>query len=216
MSAPGPNTPFRSCVTSTEQMRSFPMAPASTCTEVGETATLIKSGSGGGGTTSVAIAERGGTGGVPDGGVLLAYAAGSDPNVELQFVPPPVSSATTWVSGSASLGDPKNTYGGPLALDGGIAKFYRTIFGTSTVLATAGVTQTGTGGAPECVVSLFNVKAGGGSITATRQGKRSPVPLPNTLSPNNTLAVTVFDTFPWWWPRPLPWPLPWPLSGLFG
>lgn len=172
----------------------------------GETATLVSSGSGGGGTTSVAIAERAGTGGTPAGGVLLAYAADSDPNVELNYVPPPVSPTTTWVSGSSSLGDPKDTYGEPLALDGGIAKFYRTIYGTSTVLATAGVTQTGTGGSPECVVSLFDIKAGGGSVTATRQGKRSPVLLPNTLSPNNTLAVTVFDTFPWWWPWPLPWP----------
>jgi len=172
----------------------------------GGTAKLISSGSGGGGTTSVAIAERGGTGGVPDGGVLLAYAADSDPNVELRYVPPPVSPTTDWVSGSSGLGDPKDTYGNPLAIDGGIAKFYRTIYGTSTVLATAGVTQTGTGGADECVVSLFDVKAGGGSVTATRQGKRSPVLLPNTLSPNNTLAVTVFDTYPWWWPRPLPWP----------
>jgi len=172
----------------------------------GETATLVSSGSGGGGTTSVAIAERAGTGGTPAGGVLLAYAADSDPNVELNYVPPPVSPTTTWVSGSSSLGDPKDTYGEPLALDGGIAKFYRTIYGTSTVLATAGVTQTGTGGSPECVVSLFDIKAGGGSVTATRQGKRSPVLLPNTLSPNNTLAVTVFYTFPWWWPWPLPWP----------
>jgi hypothetical protein len=173
----------------------------------GGTATLITPGTSGGGTTSVAIAERGGTGGAPAGGVLIAYAADSDPNVELQYVEPPVPPGTTSATGSASLGDPKDTYGNPLAVDGGIAKFYRTIYGTSTVLATAGVTQTGTGGADECVVSLFDVKAGGGSIKATRQGARSSVLLPNTLSPNNTLAVTVFDTFPWWWPRPLPWPL---------
>jgi hypothetical protein len=170
----------------------------------GGTPTQITPGSSGGLTTSIAIAERGGTSGSPAGGVLLAYAADSDANVELQYVPPPVSPGTTWISGSASLGDPKGTYGEPLTIDGGIAKFCRNIYGTSTILATAGVTQTGTGGAAECVVSLFDVKAGGGSITATRQGARAPVALPNTLSPNNTLAVTTFYTF---WP--IPWPIPW-------
>jgi hypothetical protein len=40
------------------------------------------------------------------------------------------------------------------------------------------VTQVSGGGTQECVVTLFDVKAGGGSITATRQGKRSPVQLP--------------------------------------
>jgi hypothetical protein len=172
----------------------------------GGTPTLITPGSSGGGTTSISIAERGGTSGAPSGGVLLAYAAGSDSNVELNYVPPPVSPTTTWVSGSAGLGDPKDTYGNPLAIDGGIAKFYRNIYGSSAILATAGVTQTGTGGSAECVVSLFDVKAGSGSITATRQGKRSTVALPNTLSPNNTLAVTTFYTF---WP--IPWPIPWPI-----
>jgi hypothetical protein len=78
----------------------------------------------------------------------------------------------------------------------GIAKFYRTIYGTSTVLASAGLNQT-RAGAQECVVTLFNVKAGAGSITATRHGARASVLLPNTIAPNNTLAVTVFDTFPW-------------------
>jgi hypothetical protein len=40
-------------------------------------------------------------------------------------------------------------------------------------------------------------------ITATQKGARAPVQLPNTTSPNNTLAVTVFFTF---WP---PWWIPW-------
>jgi hypothetical protein len=170
----------------------------------GGVATQISWLSGEGGATSVAIAERGGAGGVPAGGVQVALAAGEDPRVELEYGPPPVSPATNWISGGASLGDPNDIYGQPLSLEGGIAKFSRTIYGTSTVLATAGVTQAATGGAAECVVSLFNVKAGGGSITATRQGARSTVALPNTLSPNNTLAVTTFYTF---WP--IPWPIPW-------
>jgi hypothetical protein len=177
------------------------------------TATLISSGSGGGGATSVAIAERATAGGAPAGGVQLAYAAVDDSNVELQYVAPPVPPGTNWIGGSASLGDPKNSFGEAINFEGGIAKFYRTIYGTSTVLAAAGVTQTNAG-AQECVVTLFNVKASAGSITASRQGARAPVLLPNTIAPNNTLGVTVFSTFPWWWPWPFP--LPSPLARLLG
>jgi hypothetical protein len=180
----------------------------------GEVATQIGPASGGGATTSVTIAERAGTGGAPAGGVLLAYAALDDPNVGVQYAAPPVSPATNWSGVSASLGDPNNIYGQPIAFQGGIAKFYRTIYGTSTVLGAAGVTQVAGGGAQECIVTLFDVKVSGGSITATRQGARAPVLLPNTIAPNNTLAVTVFSTFPWWWPWRFP--LPRPLARLLG
>jgi LVIVD repeat len=154
---------------------------------------------GGGGITSVAVAENAGAA----AGVQLAYAAAANPNVELLYAGSPVSSASTWASSSRSLGDPNNSYGQPIDFEGGVAKFCRTITGASAVLATAGVTQIAGGGTQECVVSLFDVKAGGGSITATRQGARSAVALPNTTSPNNTLGVTVFYT---WWPI---WPIPW-------
>jgi hypothetical protein len=167
------------------------------------TATLIGSGSGGRGATSVAIAENGGAdAGAPLGGIQLAYAAVDDSNVELQYVAPPVPPGTNWSGSSASLGDPNNIYGQPINFEGGVAKFYRTIYGSSAVLAAAGVTQVAGGGTQECVVTLFDVKVSGGSIKATRQGKRYPVALPNTTSPNNTLAVTVFYTR---WPIWPPW-----------
>ena len=172
-------------------------------------ATLIGSQPGGGGATSVAIAENGGANaGAPVGGVQLAYTAAADSNVELQYLAPPVPPGTNSTSGSASLGDPNNVYGQSINFEGGVAKFYRSIYGTSAVLASAGVTQVAGSGTQECVVTLFDVKAGAGSIKATRQGARAPVALPNTIAPNNTLGVTVFFTF---WPI---WPIPWRLIPL--
>ena len=127
------------------------------------TATLIGSGSGGGGATSVAIAENGGAdAGAPLGGIQLAYTAVDDSNVELQYVAPPVPPGTNWSGSSASLGDPSNIYGQPINFEGGVAKFYRTIYGSSAVLAAAGVTQVAGGGTQECVVTLFDVKVSGG------------------------------------------------------
>ena len=165
------------------------------------------------GVTSVAIAERGGASGIPAGGIQIAYTRGGDPTVELQYIASPVPPATSWPAGSASLGDPNDIYGQPNVTYGGVAKFSRSIWGTSTRLAAAGVTQT-SAGAQEYVVSLFNVSAGAGSIQATRQGARVPVPLETTLTPNATLGITVFFTFPSWWPWRIA--LPWPLARLFG
>ena len=159
-----------------------------------------------GGVTSVAIAESGGASGVPNGGVQLAYTGGEDPNVELQYFVPPIPSGTNWVGGSASLGDANNIYGQPNDAYGGVAKFCRSVWGTSALLATAAVTQT-SGGAQEYVVSLFDLSAGGGSIQAMKQGARIPVNLATTLTPNSTLGITTFFTFPPWFPLPLP---PWP------
>jgi hypothetical protein len=156
-----------------------------------------------GGVTSVAIAESGSASGVPNGGVQIAYTGGDNPRVELQYFVPPVPAGTNWASGTASLGDPDNIYGQPNASYGGVAKFYRSIYGTSTQFAAAGVTQT-SGGTQEYVVAFFNVSAGPGSISATRQGARVPVPLETTLTPNTTLGITTFYTF---WP--IPWPIPW-------
>jgi LVIVD repeat len=161
---------------------------------------------GSGGVTSVAIAEAGGVSGAPTGGVQLAYTAGGDPNVELQYFEPPVPSGTSWAGSSASLGDANNIYGQPNDAYGGVAKFCRSIWGTSALLATAGVTQT-SAGAQEYVVSLFDLSDGGGSIEAMKQGARIPVKLATTLTPNSTLGVTTFFTFPPWFPHPLP---PWP------
>ncbi|HEX9168497.1 MAG TPA: hypothetical protein VF886_06145 [Roseiarcus sp.] len=169
----------------------------------GGTATAITPQGGVGAATSVAIAQRLGPGNTAAGGVQLAYAAAADPNVELQYIAPPVPPGTNWTGGSSSLGDPNNIYGQPIDFEGGVAKFCRNVYGASATLASAGVTQVAGGGTQECVVTLFNVKSGGGSITATQKGARAPVQLPNTTSPNNTLAVTVFFTF---WP---PWWIPW-------
>jgi hypothetical protein len=158
------------------------------------------------GPTSVAIAESGGVSGAPTGGVQVAYTAHQDPNVELMYFVPPVPSGTSWAGSSASLGDPNNTYGEPNQAYGGVAKFCRSIWGTSALLATAGVTQTSSG-TQEYVVSLFDLSPGGGSIEAMKQGARIPVNLATTLTPNSTLGVTTFFTFPPWFPHPLP---PWP------
>ena len=71
------------------------------------TATPIGSPSGGGGVTSVAIAERGGAGGAPAGGVQVAYAALDDPSVDLQYSPLPVPPGANWTFGSASSRRPE-------------------------------------------------------------------------------------------------------------
>jgi hypothetical protein len=156
--------------------------------------------------TSVAIAESGNSSGIPAGGFQVAYTAVDDANVELQYIAPPVPPGTNWSGSSASLGDPNNIYGQPNAMNGGVAKFCRSIWGTSALLASAGVTET-SAGAQEYVVSLFDLSAGGGSIKAMKQGARVPVPLATTLTPNSTLGVTTFFTFAPWFPWPLP---PWP------
>jgi hypothetical protein len=156
--------------------------------------------------TSVAIAESGNSSGVPIGGVQVAYTDDNDANVELQYIAPPVAPGANWSSSSARLGDANNTFGQPNDLNGGVAKFCRSIWGTSALLATAGITQT-SGGTQEYVVTLFDLSAGGGSIQAIQQGARVPVPLLETLTPNSTLAVTTFFTFPRWFPWPIP---PWP------
>ena len=156
--------------------------------------------------TSVAIAESGNSSGLPTGGVQVAYTAAGDANVELQYVAPPVPPGTNWSGSNASLGDPNNIYGQPNAMNGGVAKFSRSIWGTSALLAAAGVTET-SGGAQEYVVSLFDLSAGGGSIQAMRQGARIPVSLATTDTPNSTLGLTAFFTFPRWFPPPMP---PWP------
>jgi hypothetical protein len=166
-------------------------------TSVGSPSTIVT-----GKVTSVAIAESGGASSVPNGGVQLAYTGVDDAHAELFHIVPPVPPGSNWPSGRASLGDPNNIYGQPNATYGGVAKFYRSIYGTSTQLATAGVTQT-TAGAQEYVVSLFNVSAGAGSISATRQGPRYSVPFDTTLS-QTTLGITVFYTL---------WPIPWPIPG---
>jgi hypothetical protein len=127
----------------------------------GGIATPITPQGGVGAATSVAIAQRLGPGNTAAAGIQLAYAAGDDPNVELQYIAPPVPPGANWFSGSASLGDPNNIYGQPIDFEGGVAKFCRNIYGASATLATAGVTQVAGGGTQECVVSLFDVKGGG-------------------------------------------------------
>jgi hypothetical protein len=160
--------------------------------------------------TSVAIAEGGGASSVPTGGVQVAYTGEDDAHVEILYIVLPVPPGANWPGGRASLGDPNNTTGEPNATYGGVAKFYRSISGTSTQLATAGVTQT-TAGAQEYVVSLFNVSAGAGSISATRQGARYSVPFDSTWN-QTTLGIAVFYTL-WPFPLPFPRPIPWPWLG---
>jgi hypothetical protein len=164
------------------------------------------------GATSVAIAESGNSSGEPTGAAQVAYTANSDANVELQYIAPPVPPGTNWSSSSASLGDPNNSYNQPIQLWGGVAKFCRSIFGTSALLATAGVTQS-TAGTQEYMVSLFDLSEGGGSIHAMKQGARIPVPLATTVAPNSTLGVTTFFTLPPWFSWPIP---PWRLLRSLG
>jgi hypothetical protein len=81
--------------------------------------------------------------------------------------------------------------------NGAVAKFSRTINGTSALLPTAGVTQNAAG-MEEYVVTLFKASTasghGTGSINVTREGPTATVQLPSTL--NATLGIATFDTFP--------------------
>ena len=154
--------------------------------------------------TSVTIAESQNAEGQYSGGVMTASAGPASQDLNLSFFIPVTPEANLF-GASPSLGDLPNEYGSP-DQNGGAVKFSRSIYGTSALLAAAGVTQTA-GGVPEYVVTLFKVSTtfshGAGSIKATREGQRATVPLPSTL--NATIGIGTFYTFP---VPPFPFPHP--------
>jgi len=158
--------------------------------------------------TSVTIAESQNAEGEPSGGVMTAYAASST-YFDLNFCIPVTLEANP-VTISPGLGEPKRA-GDQVADYAGVVKFSRNIYGTSGLLAAAGVTEN-TANVQEYVVTLYKVNTvpsgGPGSITATREGQRATVQLPTP--PDTmlaTLGITTFDTFP-----VPPFPLPRPIG----
>jgi hypothetical protein len=149
---------------------------------------VVPSGGQSGVITSVTIAESGA------GGVITASAGNGNPNVDLTYFVP-VTPKAKLQGATGSLGEPIIQYG-QVAETGAVAQFNRTISGTSSQLAAAGVTQTASG-VQEYVVTLFSVateySAGTGSIAVTQQGPRATVQLPSTQ--NATLGITTFDIF---------------------
>jgi hypothetical protein len=142
---------------------------------------------------------------------MIANAGSNSLTVDLSFLIPVTSEANQFTD-SASLGEPVGIEG-LIDAYGGVAKFSRTIFGTSALLAAAGVTENASG-AQESVVTLFKVSTafsgGTGSITVTQEGQRATVPLPNGQA---TLGIATFYTFPEP-PFPFPHPIPHPIEGL--
>jgi len=145
--------------------------------------------------TSVTIAERANAEGEAAGGVLIASASAGDQDVSLTFFVPVTPEANAF-GASASLGEPTVAYSQVVDTAGAVS-FSRNIFGTSALLAAAGVTANAAN-VPEYVVSLFLVNtaySGGnnGSATLSQLGQYATVQLPSTLNP--TLGITTFDTF---------------------
>jgi hypothetical protein len=166
---------------------------------------VAPSGPGLGGITSVTIAESQNAEGQTSGGVMTAY-AGASTYFDLNYCIPVTLEANPFTLG-LSLGEPQ--IADELYADyGGIVRFSRTIYGTSALLAAAGVTENGSN-VQEYVVTLFKVSTapsgGTGSMTATRQGKRATIQLPTP--PDTTLAtlgITTFDIFTGPFHRPFP------------